>query len=74
MSSQTSPSSMGSLTTKSTTADSASEASMSCSTYTVRSTSFGGKPSSLPLAMLRMSVDYNKHKSVERMVEKTGSG
>lgn len=35
---------------------------MSCSTYTVRSTSFGGKPSSLPLAMDRMSVDCGKRK------------
>jgi hypothetical protein len=30
---------------------------MSCSTYTVRSCSGGGKPSTLPLAMARMRVD-----------------
>ncbi len=30
---------------------------MSCSTYTVRSCSLGGKPSTLPFAMARMRVD-----------------
>ncbi len=33
---------------------------MSCSTYTVRSSSLGGKPSSWPLAMARISVDCSK--------------
>ena len=42
---------------KSSTACSDSEASMSCSTYTVRSSSGGGKPSTWPLEMARMSVD-----------------
>ena len=50
-------SSRGSVNTKSTTGVSAWDASMSCSTYTVRSSSLGGKPSSWPLAIARMSVD-----------------
>ena len=35
---------------------------MSCSTYTVRSCSLGGKPSTLPLAMARMRVDCTQGK------------
>ena len=37
---------------------------MSCSTYTVRSTSLGGKPSSLPLAMERISVDCREENQI----------
>ena len=50
--------SAGSVNTKSSTASSAWDASMSCSTYTVRSSSLDGNPSSWPLAIARISVDF----------------